>query len=173
MHKHVMFTMGEDFHYSNANKWFTNLDKLIMAANKRANTYTNILLSTLKTIGEICFQSNQTGIRLFYSTPSCYAKAIQNSSAEFPRKEDDYFPYATSTHSYWTGYFTSKPNFKGIVRKSSAFLQANIENIKNVVYKFWKKIYLVGPPFWGLFDNAEFVEFHGNGLGKIWACPGS
>jgi len=31
----------------------------------------------------------------------------------FPSKiNGDFFPYASSNHSYWTGYFTSKPAFK-------------------------------------------------------------
>lgn len=26
---HILVTMGEDFHYQNANMWYKNLDKLI------------------------------------------------------------------------------------------------------------------------------------------------
>lgn len=32
-----MVTMGGDFHYTNSNKWFTNLDILIDAINNRVN----------------------------------------------------------------------------------------------------------------------------------------
>ena len=31
---HIILTMGSDFHYENAHRWFKNLDKLIKYANK-------------------------------------------------------------------------------------------------------------------------------------------
>ena len=30
----------------------------------------------------------------------------------YPIKSDDFFPYASGLHSYWTGYFTSRPSIK-------------------------------------------------------------
>ena len=63
-------------------------------------------------------------IRLFYSTPSCYGKAVKESLVNFPEKSDDFFPYSSDPHSYWTGYFTSRPAFKGLVRQTSNLLQA-------------------------------------------------
>lgn len=67
----------------------------------------------------------ESKIRLFYSTPSCYGRAVQKSLAarELPRKSDDFFPYSSDPHAYWTGYFTSRPTFKGLVRQSSNLLQ--------------------------------------------------
>lgn len=32
-------TMGNDFHYTNANSWFVNLDKLIQAFNKNVGYF--------------------------------------------------------------------------------------------------------------------------------------
>lgn len=63
-------------------------------------------------------------IRLFYSTPSCYGQAVLSATtSELPEKTDDFFPYASDPHAYWTGYFTSRPTFKGLVRQSSNLLQ--------------------------------------------------
>ncbi len=63
-------------------------------------------------------------VNAFYSTPTCYTMAIKNiSSIQWPEKYDDFFPYASDPHAYWTGYFTSKPAMKGLVRKSSSLLQ--------------------------------------------------
>ena len=96
--------MGEDFHYQYAHVWYKNLDKLIKYINK---VYIN------------------SKIRLFYSTPSCYGQAVKNSlTAELPSKYDDFFPYSSDPHAYWTGYFTSRPTFKGLVRQTSNLLQA-------------------------------------------------
>lgn len=88
--------------YFSADKWFANLDKLI----KYANSLTGV-----------------TNITLAYSTPTCYLRAVQALQPPLPSKTEDFFPYASSSDSYWTGYFTSKPDMKGDVRKSSALLQ--------------------------------------------------
>ncbi|KAH7727968.1 AMAN-1 protein [Aphelenchoides avenae] len=101
-HRHVMIMMGGDFQYTNANMWFTNLDALVAAVNKK---------------------SNDSKVHVFYSTPSCYVRAVTQSGPHLPQKTDDFFPYASGNHSYWTGYFTSKPALKGFIRKSSALLQ--------------------------------------------------
>lgn len=38
-------------------------------------------------------------------------------------KSDDFFPYASGPHTYWTGYFTSRPAVKRFEREASTFLQ--------------------------------------------------
>ncbi|GMT31407.1 hypothetical protein PFISCL1PPCAC_22704 [Pristionchus fissidentatus] len=99
--KHVMLLMGSDFQYTNANAWYTNLDKLIHYVNADPSL----------------------GLRLFYSTPTCYVKGITEAAPQLTTKDDDFFPYASSNHSFWTGYFTSRPAFKGMIREASALLQ--------------------------------------------------
>uniref|UniRef100_A0A2K6VX37 Alpha-mannosidase n=1 Tax=Onchocerca volvulus TaxID=6282 RepID=A0A2K6VX37_ONCVO len=100
---HVMLLMGSDFQYTAANQWYTNLDKLISLIRKN------------KTFNR--------KINIFYSTPSCYLMALKESHPRLPTKIDDFFPYASSNHSYWTGFFTSRPTLKGFIRQSSALLQ--------------------------------------------------
>lgn len=96
----IMFTMGNDFNYMSGNMWFKNMDKMIKYANEK-----------------------DAGVHMFYSTPSCYVKALNEAKAEWPTKSDDFFPYSNDPHSYWTGYFTSRPSFKGMVRKTNTLLQ--------------------------------------------------
>ncbi|KAK6022658.1 alpha mannosidase, middle domain protein [Ostertagia ostertagi] len=99
---HVMLLMGSDFQYTDANTWYTNLDKLIQHVNGNATH----------------------GLHVFYSTPSCYVKGLtESSTTRLPTKDDDFFPYASSNISYWTGYFTSRPTFKRMIREASALLQ--------------------------------------------------
>jgi len=38
-HNHVLIAMGGDFTYSDAELWFNNLDKLILAGNKKVNIW--------------------------------------------------------------------------------------------------------------------------------------
>ncbi|KPU73915.1 uncharacterized protein Dana_GF15795, isoform B [Drosophila ananassae] len=101
--QNVILTMGEDFHYQNADMWYKNLDKLIKYANER--------------------QANGSNINLLYSTPSCYLKSLHDAGITWPTKSDDFFPYASDPHAYWTGYFTSRPTLKRFERDGNHFLQ--------------------------------------------------
>lgn len=96
-----MLKRGGDFQFMAAEMNFKNMDKMIR--------YTNELNS---------------GVNLFYSTPCCYLKALNEAGQIWPTKTDDFFPYASDNHGYWTGYFTSRPTFKGTVRKTNTFLQS-------------------------------------------------
>lgn len=58
-----------------------------------------------------------------YSTPSCYMKAVHDAQTTWTAKEDDFFPYSNDAHSYWTGYFTSRPTLKFMERMGNNFLQ--------------------------------------------------
>jgi lysosomal alpha-mannosidase len=100
----LLIPMGGDFQYQSAEKNFVNMDKLISG-----------------------FQGNDQ-INLIYSTPSCYIQAVNDEAAskniEFTVKTDDFFPYASESHCYWTGYFTSRPNAKRFERTTNNILQA-------------------------------------------------
>ncbi|XP_065335492.1 lysosomal alpha-mannosidase-like isoform X2 [Cloeon dipterum] len=100
--KNIMWTMGMDFHYMIAGKWYKNMDTLI----KHVNSI-----------------SNETGIVAVYSTPSCYLQALHNSRLAWPTKDDDFFPYASEPDAYWTGFFTSRPNLKRFERAGNNLLQ--------------------------------------------------
>ncbi|KAI4469631.1 alpha-mannosidase [Holotrichia oblita] len=66
-------------------------------------------------------------INVFYSTPSCYVKAVNDEATSkdvaFPLKTDDFFPYASDPHTYWTGYYTSRPTSKRFERQGNNILQ--------------------------------------------------
>ncbi|RXG51005.1 Lysosomal alpha-mannosidase [Armadillidium vulgare] len=68
-------------------------------------------------------QTNGSNINVVYSTPSCYVDALHSENITWPNKTDDFFPYATDEHSYWTGYFTSRPTLKGFERQGNNILQ--------------------------------------------------
>jgi lysosomal alpha-mannosidase len=98
---HVFVTMGCDFNYMNADRNFKNIDKLIDYVNH-----------------------GDYNMTLFYSTPNEYLDVMKNEAIDWPTKTDDFFPYADNPHSYWTGYFTSRPALKGYVRTSGSFFRA-------------------------------------------------
>lgn len=104
---HIMIPMGGDFQYTSARQNFKNLDKLIKYLNKMRPDQVNA----------------------FYSTPSCYQYALneagKTANISWPQKLNDFFPYATDEHTYWTGYFTSRPALKLFERKASTILQVS------------------------------------------------
>ncbi|XP_076297759.1 lysosomal alpha-mannosidase II [Lasioglossum baleicum] len=96
----IILTMGEDFNYQQAEMWYTNLDRLI------------------KYVREL-----RPDVNIFYSTPSCYLKAVHDADLQWSTKDDDFFPYASDAHSYWTGYFSSRPAVKYFERMGNNLLQ--------------------------------------------------
>lgn len=102
---HIMWTMGDDFNYQDANTWFKNMDHLIAAVN------------------------NMTEYNVFYSTPNDYTLAKEAERAAgnvtYPTLGSDFFPYADGPHDYWTGYYTSRPALKRFIRDSSAVYSAS------------------------------------------------
>ncbi|KAF5294472.1 hypothetical protein FQR65_LT01598 [Abscondita terminalis] len=102
----IMVAMGNDFTYQDAHYNYKNLDILIKAY-------------------EDTVQRNPQGkrIRLFYSTPSCYLKAVNDEKLSYKIKIDDFIPYATDYHTYWSGYYTSRPTQKKFERQGNNFLQ--------------------------------------------------
>lgn len=86
-----------------AHSWFMNLDLLIKYA-----------------------QGLEVGgrrLNVFYSSPSCYLQALHGAGISWPTKEDDFFPYASDPHAYWSGYFSSRPSSKGMIRDAERNLK--------------------------------------------------
>jgi hypothetical protein len=68
---------------------------------------------------------------------------------EYPVKTDDFIPYASNENSYWTGYFTSRPSFKGFVRDFSRYLQTAKKHLAELNIRRGS-VYMS--------DNSETVE---------------
>ena len=98
----LIHTMGQDFAYSNASRYFKNVDKLLAYINNHS----------------------ELGVNIFYSTPKNYIQSINKQKTNYPIKSDDFFPYADTSNSYWTGYFASRVALKGIVKAAGRFLQS-------------------------------------------------
>lgn len=64
-------------------------------------------------------------LKFQYSTVDDYLKAIKQKQLEnkftFPIERADFFPYnGYHPAHYWVGYFTSRPNFKKLIRDFTA-----------------------------------------------------
>lgn len=100
----LIVTFSGDFKYTNARRYFKNIDKLIYHVNRRQET-------------------NNSKVNVFYSTPSCYLYALNRANTTWSVKYDDFFPYADMAHRFWTGFYTSRPALKFNIRQASSYLQ--------------------------------------------------
>ena len=101
----VMILAGDDFNWGNAQQYYKNLDALMDAVNADGR------------------------LHMFYSTPSEFTlarnAAQQTAAIEYPLKNHtDFFPYASDAHGYWSGYYTSRPALKKMVRDYSGWFMS-------------------------------------------------
>ncbi|KAI9915291.1 hypothetical protein PsorP6_007121 [Peronosclerospora sorghi] len=96
---HVFLPMGCDFQYDNARQWFKNMDKLLHYVNQDAR------------------------VHVLYSNLSYYTDTKRALGLAWSVKTDDFLPYASARHEYWTGYFTSRPALKRFTRVANLVLQ--------------------------------------------------
>jgi hypothetical protein len=99
----VLVLFGDDFRYMNAFQNYRNMDNMISYMNK--------------------YHGDRFLFK--YSTPSEYVDAVAKADIEWPTKYDDMFPYSDNPDSYWTGYFTSRPNDKEQIRRASSNYHAS------------------------------------------------
>ncbi|EGR32713.1 hypothetical protein IMG5_073080 [Ichthyophthirius multifiliis] len=118
--RHLMHTLGGDFHFANAIMTYKNMDKIIKYVNENIEKY---------------------NVEILYSTPSIYLEEIYKLNITFPQKIDDFLPYADEKDAYWTGYFTSRVAVKGYVRQSGRYLQ-QIRNLFSIDKMLGKSKYL-------------------------------
>ena len=97
-----MIPWGDDFWYSNADLTFRNLENYIKYFNETYDDITRL-----------------------YSTPSEYINALKKEDIKWPVRYDDMFPYADQTDDYWTGYFTSRADYKKQDRQVAANFHAS------------------------------------------------
>jgi lysosomal alpha-mannosidase len=99
----LLFLYGDDFTFSsNGLQVFHNMDNLI------------------KTLSGDDYKDK---IEIFYSTPQRYFEELSRQEVQWPEwKNFDFFPYSDDPKAYWTGYFTSRPYLKGMVRDTRNYM---------------------------------------------------
>ena len=115
--KHILHQIGGDFEWSYPDSKYQSLEIIIDYLN----------------------QHPELGVTAQFSTPTEYTKAVfeevKNNRIHLAEKTDDFFPYRDEPHAYWTGYFTSKPWLKGMIRQASRYLQT----VKKLLSKLYFK----------------------------------
>mmetsp|Transcript_8010 Transcript_8010/g.19258 ORF Transcript_8010/g.19258 Transcript_8010/m.19258 type:complete len:1447 (-) Transcript_8010:53-4393(-) len=156
--RNILMTWGSDFWYSNATKVFWNTDELIRRVNAKYGSEMSLFYSNMEDYvaakkmeeeqaagvevdenerileedGATNKPPPSTGSRRTSPTPPS-----SSSPALFPTKQNtDFFPYADRPHGYWTGYFSSRPALKRMIREFSNYFQifktfAALSGVKN------------------------------------------
>ncbi|KAE9449025.1 hypothetical protein C3L33_19078, partial [Rhododendron williamsianum] len=169
---HIMWLMGTDFRYQYANSWFRQIDKFIHYVNLvmiflyallsfrelgrqiRALHFC-VLLLFLTLLNGLPLERYQDGrVNALYSTPSIYTDSKHAAKELWPLKTGDFFPYADRENAYWTGYFTSRPAFKGYVRMMSGYYLAARQ------LEFFKGRSSSGPNVDALADALAIAQHH-------------
>ena len=99
---HILVPIGGDFNFQDAKMNFQFIDILIKEMNARYDD-----------------------VNLFYSTPYDYVNAVHSKRIEWPVRYDDMLPYQVQPHETFSGYYTSRPNFKGLAREVSSELNSH------------------------------------------------
>ena len=127
----VLIPFGCDFNFQNALMKYKNMDRLISYVNEH---------------------SHELGIEMQYSVLSDYFEAVHKYQTLHQKYwsivQNDFFPYASDNISYWSGYYTSRPDLKQLSRNASAILR-NSETLNVLANAFsaqffvpWKAVAL-------------------------------
>jgi hypothetical protein len=93
-HDHLLIPYGCDFAHQNAYYTMYQMEQLMAYINSNS-TY---------------------NVSVFFSTLADYTKAVNDLNLVWDFEDEDFFDYIDSPHSWWTGYFTSRPLLKLYVR---------------------------------------------------------
>ena len=109
----VLLYFGDDFTFQKENYNYENIEMVMDYVN-----------------------NNMKGkMKMIYSTPSQYFKSVLDSGVEFEKHSNyDFFPYADNAHCYWTGYFSSRANMKGLIKQLGLYL--------NIINRLLFEIYI-------------------------------
>jgi len=87
---HILVPMGCDFAYQNARNEFNAVQQMVDYINEH----------------------NSANMKLIFSTPSDYVKAVEQEKITWPVRYEDAMPYGEFMNDYWSGYYSSSPNAK-------------------------------------------------------------
>lgn len=90
----VLIPWGCDFEHIDAHQSFSLMDEILSAINSDPSL----------------------GVHAFYSTPQTYLDAVASLNYSWPTNDYDYFLDSDNGHAYWSGYFSSRAEYKRFER---------------------------------------------------------
>ncbi|KAI0980629.1 hypothetical protein GJ496_001278 [Pomphorhynchus laevis] len=104
----VLVPLGDDFRYRNPDKAFNQIDSY-----ERLMNYINSHYDDFK-------------MKIQFGTISEYYEELQRhtNSDSFSNFDGDLFPYADIGKAYWTGYFSTRPYLKSVIKEMQSLLRS-------------------------------------------------
>ena len=116
-HGAILVPFGDDMKFQNANKQYSNMDRLMAEINANASY----------------------GVNVRYGTLSEYFATINSNSKDWPTFTSDFFPLGTNNNvytsqiqptkdgdtEYWSGTFSTRPLMKGLVAAANGAKQTS------------------------------------------------
>ena len=94
----ILIPFGEDFNYQDAHEYYKNIDLLMDAMKQKYGDFIDINYSSLRR----------------------FLDSVNSSEKPLALNTHDFFPYADNQDAYWSGYFTSRPTSKRLIREASS-----------------------------------------------------
>ena len=150
----ILLYYGEDFAFNEADINYENIEMIMDYVNK-----------------------NMKGkMKMIYSTPTQYFDSVLNSGARFDKHSNyDFFPYADNAHCYWTGYFTSRANLKGLIKQLGLYIniinkllfqifmdKEKMKKNKKMIEKAIDCIYFIQYPYDASIGYEEEISINNN-----------
>jgi lysosomal alpha-mannosidase len=70
-------------------------------------------------------KNNKINMTFKASTPGRFVDELKKEDSSYPVFYNDMFPYSDAVSEYWSGFFSSRPASKLIIKYGSSFLQAS------------------------------------------------
>jgi lysosomal alpha-mannosidase len=80
-------------------------------------------------------EHNHANLKLKMSTPSEFVEALKQEKITWPVRYEDALPYGEQENDYWSGYFSSRPGSKKLVKDTSALMSAESKLFSEQVIK--------------------------------------
>ncbi|XP_075730458.1 lysosomal alpha-mannosidase [Rhipicephalus microplus] len=104
----VAMMSGCDLCFADGDERFPRQDAILAKANRMSAT-----------------QRTRPRVHVVHSTPACYVEALHSVHRSWPRFAGDLMPYTDRPGRTWTGFYSTRPNLKMMVRYANGFLQAS------------------------------------------------
>jgi len=125
-HNKVLLMYGCDFTFTKKNKNFENLELVMDYINNHYSQLIDEFAKKNQDDSSLDFINDlkDKKIVLEYSLPTKYfAEIFDEVETWSDYHHYDFFPYADAPYSYWTGFFTSRPFLKGLVRETGHYMK--------------------------------------------------
>ena len=107
------------------------------------------------------FNALNPGIHMMYSTPQRYVEALKKGAdMRYSIHRDDSFPYNQNPNEFWSGFYSTRPYLKKILRQTSSRFHSSLTHSAQAILRnstISEKLLKLQAK---ILDNLEVVQHH-------------